>query len=627
MVSAVPSTATPAVDNGNVQAIARVGTTIVMGGNFTSVDGRPRTNLAAFDEATGELLPTSMNVNGPVWAMVNGPLPGTVFIGGAFTSISGVAREDVALLDVATGKPVNSWNPPNSNSGEVNALKVFGNRLYVAGTFTKVDGIRHEGFYTVNASTGALDPFMGLSFTGHHNDSGSGAQGRVGVDEIDITPDGARLVAIGNFKYVNGTLRDQVALIDISGSTARLMTDWATDWYTAPCNKQAVDSYVRGVSFSPDGSYFVVAAKGGFYPGTGCDAALRYETNNLSTDAQPTWRIETGGDTLWGVAITENAVYVGGHQKWVNNPTRRVVAGPGAVPRPGLVALDPLSGRPLAWNPGRDPRGVAVFTILPLDSGIYIGSNTSWIGSHDYFRPRIAFFPYAGGAQLAATDTASLPGRLYLAAPRQFGGPSMLYSVPLDASGASTGPLTSTGLSMPASTRGAMLVGDQLFAGDASSQMLYRRTFSAMSLTAPKPVDPYHDPLWNNVSNGSGGTYEGASPTLYSQYAGITGAAYDSGRMLYTTSGSARLFSKWFSPDSGVMDERVERIPSSVGFAQAGGMFVVGTRLFYVTRNDGSLWSVSFDGNAVTGSPTKVGGPAVDGIDYANAGLFLGPWS
>lgn len=625
MVSQVPSPATPAVDNGNVQAIARVGKTIVMGGNFTSVDGQQRSNLAAFNEETGDLLPTRMDVNGSVWAIANGPTPGTVFVGGAFTSIGGTAREDLALVDVATGKPVALWSPPVNNFGEVNALRLYGNRLFVAGTFTKMGGISHEGFATLNATTGALDAFMGLSFTGHHNDTGTGAQGRVGVDEIDITPDGRRLVAIGNFKYVNGLLRDQVAQIDISGSSASLITAWATDWYTAPCNKKAVDSYVRGVSFSPDGSYFVVSAKGGFHPTTGCDAALRYETNVLSTDAQPTWRIETGGDTFWGVAVTDNAVYVGGHHKWVNNPTLRAKAGPGAVARPGIVALDPASGRPLAWNPGRNPRGVAVFVILPLDTGIYIGSNTSWIGSHDYFRPRIAFFPYAGGAQLASTSTASLPGRVYVAAPRSFGKPASVYSVPINASGASTGPMTPTGMPFPVSSAGSMLLGDQLFTGDVSSKMMFRRTFKATNISAAVAVDPYHDPLWDNVSNGSGGTYRGASPTLYAQYASVTGAAYADGRMLYTQSGSSKLLSRWFSPDSGVMDERVIEIPSSVSFAQAGGMFTVDNRLFYVTRNDGSLWSIAFNGKAVTGSPSQVGGPAIDGIDYAGSSLWLGP--
>ncbi|MEP6799918.1 MAG: hypothetical protein ABI890_17300, partial [Lapillicoccus sp.] len=49
MVNAVPSTATPAVDNGNVKAFALSGTTMVMGGDFTSVNSLKRNYLVAFD--------------------------------------------------------------------------------------------------------------------------------------------------------------------------------------------------------------------------------------------------------------------------------------------------------------------------------------------------------------------------------------------------------------------------------------------------------------------------------------------------------------------------------------------------------------------------------------------------
>ncbi|MEP6798168.1 MAG: hypothetical protein ABI890_08475, partial [Lapillicoccus sp.] len=316
MVNAAPSPATPAVDNGNVKAFALSGTTMVMGGDFTSVNGLKRNYLVAFDVNTGNLLSTSFDTDGPVSALVPGPTPGTVFVGGDFTTVAGVARQDLALIDVSTGKPVPSWTPPLDNFGIVNALKLVGSRLYIAGTFTKLDNITHEGLATASSATGALDPFMSSSFTGHHNDTGAGAQGRVGVDQIDVSADGRTLVAIGDFKYADGMLRDQAALVDLTGSQAVVRTDWATAWYTDYCNVNAVDSYVRGVSFSPDGSYFVISAKGGFHPGTGCDAALRFETTKLSTDAQPTWRIETGGDTLWGIAITDNAVYVGGHNKW-----------------------------------------------------------------------------------------------------------------------------------------------------------------------------------------------------------------------------------------------------------------------------------------------------------------------
>ena len=89
----------------------------------------------------------------------------------------------------------------------------------------------HAGIAALNATTGAVDPFMSVQFAGHHNDTGSGAQGSVGPWKLDVTPDGRQMVAIGNFKTADGLLRDQVAQIDLAGS--RLWSpNWATNRYS-----------------------------------------------------------------------------------------------------------------------------------------------------------------------------------------------------------------------------------------------------------------------------------------------------------------------------------------------------------------------------------------------------------
>ena len=86
----------------------------------------------------------------------------------------------------------------------------------------------------------------------------------------------------------------------------------------------------RGVDFSPDGSYFVVVTSGGPNGTVGlCDAAARFETANVSATAAPTWINWTGGDSLYSVAATGAAVYVGGHQRWLDNPFGQNSAGPG----------------------------------------------------------------------------------------------------------------------------------------------------------------------------------------------------------------------------------------------------------------------------------------------------------
>ncbi len=206
-------------------------------------------------------------------------------------------------------------------------------------------------------------------------------------------------------------------MIDLTGPTAAVSTTWYTTQYTPICSPGAFDSYMRDVEMSPDGSFFVVATTGGPHSGTLCDTAARFETYAVGTSLTPTWVANSGGDTLWGVEVTRAAVYVGGHNRWMNNPSGSDRAGQGAVPRPGLSALDPQSGVPLKWNPGRNPRGEAAYEIYETDAGVWVVSDTDWVGNRRYQRPRIAFFPYAEGSNTASKCTGSLPGNVYVGAP------------------------------------------------------------------------------------------------------------------------------------------------------------------------------------------------------------------
>lgn len=421
MPNEVPRASTPDVPSGEVREITRVGTTMIAGGTFSAVsdpEGNQtlsRTNLFAFDEATGRVSRTfSPQLNGVVQALLPGPTAGTVYVAGSFTTVNGQTYRHVALLDVATGAPVTTFTPP-ANNGTVHALARDGDRLFIGGTFARVGGQDHAGIASLDARTGALDPYVDLQMTEHHNNTGSGAQAGVGAREMVLTPDGSRLVVIGNFRKVDGLDRNQLVMVSLPPAGAVVTPDWATNRYAPYCFNWAFDTTMRGLALSPDGEYFVITATGGHNAGTLCDTAARWEVGASGTGLQPTWVAESGGDTLWGVGITDAAVFIGGHSRWMNNPYGSDSANQGAVPRPGLAALDPGSGVPLDWNPGRNPRGEAAYAFLPTEDGLWMTSNTDWVGNRRYRHERVAFFPYAGGAQLAREDTARLPGNVVVA--------------------------------------------------------------------------------------------------------------------------------------------------------------------------------------------------------------------
>ncbi|MGY0002518.1 malectin domain-containing carbohydrate-binding protein [Micromonospora sp. I033] len=422
LVRATPSTASPDIMDGTVTAIHDAGTKIIVAGSFTRVQNRgsdvdiTRNYLLAFDKATGTVdTAFAPTVDNEVYAVVAGPTAGTVFVAGRFNTVNGVTRRKVALLNVATGAVVTSFAGPAFN-GLVNDVALVGGRLLVGGIFTTAGNPNPRGgLASLNASTGAVDGYLTTTLTEHHNYDGvSGANAGVGAEKLAVSPDGTKLVVIGNFKKADGVLHDQIVKLDL-GATTATVADWNTSRYTPRCAWWAFDSYMRDLAFAPDGSYFVVVTTGAPNGGTLCDAAARWEADATGADLQPTWVDYTGGDTYLSVGISEQAVYVGGHFRWLNNSFGGDSAQAGAVGRASIAALDPRTGLPLSWNPGRHPRGIGASELLVTPAGLWVGSDTSWIGNFQYRRERIAFFPLTGGAAPHPTTTATLPGHVYQA--------------------------------------------------------------------------------------------------------------------------------------------------------------------------------------------------------------------
>jgi hypothetical protein len=425
LVTANPADFTPHVMDGQVRAIVQVGSTIVLGGQFTSVQNSAgtrtftRTNLVAFNALTGAVSTAFRSApNGVVEALAVGGA-NSVYVAGAFTSVDGRAASRLTKLNLNNGARVGSFNPP-SVSGPIRDMKVVGGRLYLSGSFSTVGNQPRSRMATLDAVTGGLTDALDVSFTGTNNG------GVTTVSKFAVSPNGSRLVAIGNFAAVDGQPRGQIAMLDTSGPTATL-TDWSTDLYPNAC-ASVFNTYMRDLDFSPNGSYFIVSTTGAYGgPDSLCDTITRWPTAATGGGQQPSWIAHTGGDTTYAVTATGTAVYAGGHMRWLNNPYAGDAPGPGAVPRAGIVALDPRTGLPFSWNPGRS-RGVGVFDMLATSQGLWVGSDTSRIGGETH--RRIALMPLAGGATVPSVTTPKLPGTvLQLGRLATATDPSVLYRV------------------------------------------------------------------------------------------------------------------------------------------------------------------------------------------------------
>ena len=403
VVSANPVDNTPHVKDGTVRAFAVVGTKVVVGGTFTRVQQAGTTKVFArggifsYDRATGaidtafapKLLKNSRDTEGnllpgEIYALQPGD-NGTVYAAGYFTTVNGATVRSLARLKLTNGANDTTFKGQLGTSAGVRTLVRRGNHLYAGGTFTSIGGATRTALARLNAATGLADPNFKITPSAPMNGAA------LKVESLTVNPQNTRLVFDGNFTLVNGATRVQIAMVNVS-STSATLSGWATSRYGNVCNRVSTPSYVRDVDFDPTGTYFVVVTTGGPFGNTTlCDTAAKWDATKTTSGQQPVWVNWTGGDSLYAVSVTGAAVYVGGHQRWLNNPYGKDRPGPGAVERPGIGALSPSTGNALSWNPTRT-RGHGVEVLMATtNGGLFVGSDTDELGRE--WHQKIGYFP------------------------------------------------------------------------------------------------------------------------------------------------------------------------------------------------------------------------------------------
>lgn len=142
--------------DGSVYAIAYRGSVAYVGGSFTSVISGGRTfqrqRLAAVDTRTGALLNWAPAADRTVRSLaVSGS---SVYLGGAFQTVNGLRRDTLAQVDGTTGR-LSAFS--HRITGSPYSLAVANGRLYAGGSFTDVDDARRANLAAFSLTTGALD--------------------------------------------------------------------------------------------------------------------------------------------------------------------------------------------------------------------------------------------------------------------------------------------------------------------------------------------------------------------------------------------------------------------------------------------------------------------------------------
>jgi hypothetical protein len=406
-VSPTPAKGTPTlVDTGiteQIRQLVQCGGTMYAVGTFTEISGWngsstqtfTRNNVFSFSEAAPYTVSSwDPNVNGTVDTVAfNGSACSTAYLGGHFTTVGGAAAKNIAAVDTASGALVAGFK--DNASGEVNTLAVANGHLLAGGTFKGINGSTADPYFaSLSPATGQDDGFAHLNISGHYVYPGVHTN-PTKVYNQQLSHSGNLDLVEGDFTSVGGLGRQQIFMLNLSGSTAQV-TGWSSPefdgskgnlphGYAYQCSlKDAF--YIRAAAWSPDDLTIYTSATGfnpwnwsTSKPRTGlCDSVAAFP----GTQAEVThkWVNYTGCDSLYSVAADSSAVYIGGHERWANNANGCNHQGPGALPAPGLGGFNLSTGALITNASGTAglysrSRGRGADDLLGTSDGLWIASD------------------------------------------------------------------------------------------------------------------------------------------------------------------------------------------------------------------------------------------------------------
>ncbi len=209
--------------NGVAWSQAVAGNKVYVGGEFTSArpagsplgtNESPRSNLLAYNLSTGVLDSSwAPSANGAVYAMATSPDGTRLYVGGSFTSIAGATRYRIAAFDTATGSLVPNWAP--ALDSKVSGIVATNTTVYFTGSFSSVSGNARGRIAAVTASNGSVISSFAPTLDG-------GYGGRA----IVVSPDGSKVVVAGSFLTTNGSSSPGRGIAALDTSTGSLLP-WA----------------------------------------------------------------------------------------------------------------------------------------------------------------------------------------------------------------------------------------------------------------------------------------------------------------------------------------------------------------------------------------------------------------
>jgi hypothetical protein len=356
-----------------INTIAASPTGLFLGGEFTSVNGQVRRGVAALNALTGRLDPTlAADTNNTVLDIALSSDGSRLYLAGSFTSVQGQPRSKLAAVLLGTGVVDPGFRPTFNN--DVFSIAQAQGALYAGGQFTTVSGVARLHAVKLSGSTGAVVTTFRADTVGP-----TGAlQGGGMVESLVVSPDGAKVFLGGPFHTVNGRSTPG-GLAVVYGSTGAIYPRQLGG--VGRC--ATVGPWIKHLYLSDDGKRL--------YGGDVCpDNIYRWDAVNLATSTNPTglvWRTWCNGG-MQGALEVGARFFFGGHgntcqvSPW--NATR--------LTRLRFAVFDVGNGVLAADNPAFNS-AMGIWAIGATPAGLLLGGDfTEASGS---VRQGLAFMPFA----------------------------------------------------------------------------------------------------------------------------------------------------------------------------------------------------------------------------------------
>ncbi len=340
------------VTNDTVNALARSGDTLYLGGDFTRI-GPPTGGGTVLDPATGLRAAQFPDVRGTAFAIVPDGAGG-YYVGGHFTHVGGLPRKNLAHV-LGSGAVDPLFGPYVDN--DVLALALDGGRLYVGGDFLHVGE-------TIRRRIAALDPATGVVIGAFNPGADQSVQ--------DLAVAGSRMFVNGRFTGIAGHSRSGIAVLNTHDGELDPNFD-------AVPNGQVDAVLALGSRFYVGGTFTEVSgrSRAGL-------AAFDIATGNLD----PTFSPSTNGN-VYHLATDGSRLLVAGHFTEIARAFNNAVA-----------SLDPITGE--ASQAFRLFLDKDAYTLAMVGSKLYIGGEFTKVNEQP--RNKLAAVDLVTGAVDPAFD-------------------------------------------------------------------------------------------------------------------------------------------------------------------------------------------------------------------------------